>query len=141
MRFANELNPTEAELRTWAAEAGADEPSQDWDMILSWGMERGRLRVIIDLAADTSLPNHWFFLLTLYSWVEHVAGCPNYSIMRPAYAEWLDVARGVRDPAVKRWRHAAREIFQGRVPFDRGAWQAKWNAEYARYAPTNGNDG
>ena len=130
MRFARAHEPTEAELRAWAAEAGAAEPVQDWDLVLFWGMEPGRLRVFVELAADPALPNQSYFLYLLYSWVAYAAGREDFDARRPQYDQWLDrAARGVRDPAVKRWRHGARRIFQGVEPLDAASWSAALAAE------------
>lgn len=129
MRFAKSHNPTEAELRAWAAEAGAAEPEGDWDLVLAWGMEPGRLRVFVELAADPTLPNARYFLMALYTWVSYAARRPDFDSWRPQYDRWLDAAKGVRDPAVKRWRHRARRIFQGLDPFDAHAWGANFAAD------------
>jgi hypothetical protein len=129
MRFANSLNPTEAELRAWAAEIGAGEPMGDWDLVLSWGMEPGRLRLLVDLAADSTLPNAAFFLMALYTWVSYTARQKDFDRWRPQYDRWLDVAKGVRDPAVKRWRNRARRIFQGVDSFDYDSWWTTFTAD------------
>jgi len=129
MRFANSLNPTEAELRAWAAEAGAAEPTGDWDLVLSWGMEPGRLRLLVDLAADAALPNATYFLMALYTWVSFAARQKDFDSGRPQYDRWLDVAKGVRDPAVKRWRRRARRVFQGVDSFDNELWWKTFAAD------------
>ena len=140
MRFAKSHNPTEAELRAWAAEAGAAEPEGDWDLVLSWGMEPGRLRVLVELAADPTLPNAPYFLITLYTWVSYVARRDDFDSWRPQYDRWLDAAKGVRDPAVKRWRHSARRIFQGLDPFDADAWGAGMVADTGGSSPDAASD-
>jgi hypothetical protein len=129
MRFANSLDPTEAELRAWAAEAGAVHPTGDWELVLAWGMEPGRLRLFVDLAADATLPNAPFFLMALYAWVSYAARRTDFDSWRLQYDRWLDVAKGVRDPAVKRWRYRARRIFQGVDPFDYHSWWATLAAD------------
>ena len=140
MRFKKAHNPTEAELRAWAAEAGAPEPENDWDLVLSWEMEPGRLRVFVELAADPTLPNAAYFLMALYTWVSYVARREDFDSWRPQYDRWLDVARGVRDPAVKRWRHNARRIFQGLEPFDAEAWGGALLADTRRSLPDDATD-
>ena len=129
MRFANRFKPTEDELRAWAAEAGAVEPIQDWDLVLAWGMEPGRLRLFVELAADATLPNAPFFLLALYTWVAHAARQEDFDSWRPQYDRWLNEARGVRDPSVKRWRHRARRVFQGVDSFDYTSWWENFAAD------------
>lgn len=85
-------------------------------------MERGLLGRCIAFAADPDCPKSEFFLLVLYQWLETAARNDSFEVNRMSYDDWLDVARGVRAPAVKRWRHEARLIFQGVVPFDREKW-------------------
>jgi hypothetical protein len=129
MRFANPHNPTESELRAWAADGEAAEPAQDWELILAWHMDPSRLRALVDLAADPSLPHARFCLLALYQWVAYAAERPDFDGWRRQYDRWLDEARGVREPAVKRWRHAARLVVQGVEAFDRDRWWSVYAAE------------
>lgn len=121
MRFANPFHPTAAELHAWAADPQSIEPCEDWDLILSWEMDRGRLRTIINLATDPALPRSSFFFRVLYQWVSYVAGQKDFD---PRYDLWLDEARGVRDAKVKEWRHKTRLIFQGVEQFDYDKWWA-----------------
>ena len=125
------FNPTEAELRAWAAEPGADELTGDWDLVLAWNMEPERLRLLVELAADTTLPNAPLFLRALYTWVWYVGRQQDFDSWRPYYDRWLDVAKGVRDPAVKRWRHRTRRIFQGIESFDKESWWDDYAADIA----------
>ena len=122
MRIKDEFNPTEDELRQWAAEPGALHPTDDWELVLAWGMEPGRLRTIATLAADTTLPNARFFLIVLYTWVSWAARNKDFDSWRKQYDRWLDEVRGNKDPAVKQWRYRARRIFQGIDKFDYDAW-------------------
>jgi len=115
-------NPTEEELRQWAYAPDSEEPVQDWGMILSWQMDRGLLRHCIEFADDGDCPQAAFFLDVLYQWVCLEAGRASFEATRDIYDEWLNVAKGIRDPAVKRWRHHARLIFQGLEPFDSQKW-------------------
>lgn len=125
MRFANPYCPTTAELRAWAADPESVEPSQDWDLILSWEMDRGRLRTLVELAADPTVPQSSYCLQVLYQWVSYVAGQKDFD---SRYDPWLDEARGVRDEKVKQWRHKARLIFQGIERFDYDAWWSEFRA-------------
>jgi len=129
MRFANPHNPTEPELRAWAADADADEPSQDWKLILAWNMDAGRLRTLVSLAADTALPQARFCLLALHEWIAYAARQADFVARRQQYDRWLDEARGVRDPRVRRWRHRARLIVQGIEQFDDKQWWSAFTAD------------
>lgn len=128
MRFKNLHNPTADELRAWAADAAADEPAQDWELILAWHMDAGRVRALVTLAADPALPHARFCLLALYQWIAYAAGQPDFEVRRRQYDRWLDEARGVREPRVKRWRHRARLVVQGVERFDDDEW---WSAFFA----------
>ena len=122
MRFADAMHPTETELREWASQRDASWPKEDWDLILSWDMVPNRLRLFITLAADRALPGHEFFLGVLHQWVSYVARQEDFEIERSQYDQWLDQARGERDPAVKEWRRRASLVFQGIEPFDYDSW-------------------
>jgi hypothetical protein len=66
MKFADIVNPTEAELREWAADPEADYPeemSQDWDLIVA---DWSRADLIAELAGDAACPTRGFFLAVLY---------------------------------------------------------------------------
>lgn len=116
--------PTDDELRAWAYAPDSKEPVQDWGLVLSWQMDRGLLRRCIQLADDHDCPQAAFFLDVLYLWVEGLANGSDFAATRSMYDDWLNVASGITDQAVKRWRHHARLIFQGVDQFDRTKWWA-----------------
>ena len=129
MQFKDSANPTEPELRAWAAQAGADWPDQDWEVALARGIERKRLRLMAELADDESLPNARFFLLVLYTWVECHALDEAYGSWHAQFDRWLYETRGVRRPALKRWRHRARLVFQGVERFDAHSWWSRFETD------------
>jgi len=129
MRFHDPFKPAEEELRAWAADERALAPLQDWDLVLSWAMEPGLLRLCVELAADPFCPQASFFLMVLYHWVAVVARDKQFKLRLTMYDRWLEVVRGVDDPAVKRWRHRAKLVFQGTEPFVREEWWAAWRGE------------
>jgi hypothetical protein len=124
MRFRNHLDPSEDELRNWAYDPAASEPAQDWDLILSWRLDRGLLGRCVECAADPGCPKAGFFLRVLYEWVDAVARDDNFDFRRSMYDGWLDAVKGIRDDRVRAWRHRARLLFQGVEPFDRERWWA-----------------
>ncbi len=126
MRMRNACSPTEDELRHWAYDTTADIPMQDWELILSWRMERGLLARCVEYAADPGCPHAAFFLEVLYKWVEVVARYDRFEFLRSMYDDWLNVVHGVSDQRVKHWRHQARLVFQGVIPFEREKWWADW---------------
>jgi hypothetical protein len=85
-------------------------------------MDRGLLRRCIRFADDRNCPQAAYFLEILYLWVDGLAQGIDFPVTRGLYDDWLDVARGINDSAVKRWRHHARRIFQGLEKFDREDW-------------------
>src|SRR3954451_21170744 len=113
MRLSNPFRPSEDELRGWAYDPAAPEPVQDWDLVLSWRIDRELLGCCVECAADPDCPRADFFLTVLYEWVDAVARDDSFDFRRPMYDEWLDVANGTRDGRVKDWRYRARLLFQG----------------------------
>ena len=66
MRFIDVWNPTEAELREWAADpdpGNSEEMPQDWELAIA---EWTHVDLITELAGDSSCPNRGFFLAVLY---------------------------------------------------------------------------
>jgi hypothetical protein len=92
-------------------------------------MDAGRLRTLVALAADATLPHARFCLLALYQWIAYAAQQPDFEARRPQYDRWLEEARGVRDPGVKRWRHQARLVVQGVERFDHERWWSGFTAD------------
>ena len=125
MNFRKATCPTHEELRAWAAESDTAEPLPDWDLVLSWRVEPGLLRLCIELAADPRSPKARFFLMVLYQWVAVVARNEQFEALRPMYNQWMEVARDVDDLAVKHWRHRALLVFQGVEVFE---WDRWWNS-------------
>ena len=59
----NPLDPTDAEIRSWAYDVEAVEPVQDWDLII-WGLADPNL--LAELASDSGCPTQSYFLSCLY---------------------------------------------------------------------------
>jgi hypothetical protein len=129
MHFRHPSYPTDDELRAWAADDDPVPPVQDWDLILCWRMDPGLLRLCVELAANAGAKASSFFLLVLYRFVVVVANDSQFDIKRSTYDSWLEVARGAKHPAVKRWRHEARLVLQGLKPFDRDNWWELWSQD------------
>ena len=117
------------ELRQWAYDADADEPTPDWDLVLCWSMVRGRLRLIAELADDAACPHADFFLLVLYRWIDYLCRDRGVDTAVPKKESHFDEIRGVRNPKVKRWRHQALRMLQGIEPYDRERWWQQCFAE------------
>jgi hypothetical protein len=85
-------------------------------------MDRGLLGRCIQYARDPNCPHANYFLDVLYLWVDGLARREDFTATRGMYDDWLDVAPGIKNVAVKRWMHHARPIFQGLAAFDRVKW-------------------
>jgi hypothetical protein len=128
MRLRNPSSPAADDLRSWAYDASAPEPMQDWELVLSWQVDRGFLAHCVQYAADPDCPKALFFLDVLYKWVDTVARDPAFEINRAMYDDWLDGVRGIASARVKDWRHQARLVFQNVAPFNRERWWEAWFA-------------
>jgi hypothetical protein len=125
MKFKDLSHPTEAELRQWASDPKSHLPSQAWELLLSWSMEPGLLRVCVELASDPDNAHRGLFRRVLYQWVETILKQAEFEAYRTIYEGWLDALKGLTDSAIKRWRYEARRIIQGVRPFERDQWWAE----------------
>jgi hypothetical protein len=66
-RFADEVKPTQAEIRAWA-HSGASEPMQDWDIVIA---EPENLEVPVELVGDPTCPSPSYLLGSLYCLAGH----------------------------------------------------------------------
>jgi hypothetical protein len=117
--FADEVNPTHAELRAWAAERGAMCPMEDWDLMITAGSENDM--VCLELAAS-DLPNADFFLRCLHI----VIGDALRTEWRTRSREEIEglVAQGApsANAAVRKWAQAARQVLSRPDTFDAEDW-------------------
>jgi hypothetical protein len=122
MKFADIVNPTEAELREWAADPTAsypDEMSQDWDLIVA---DRPRVDLIVELAGDESCPTRRFFLAVLYlmagDCVRNAAGNVNIPNLRALLARLENVHCG----SLRVFRTRALALLADPSKFDYSSW-------------------
>jgi hypothetical protein len=59
----NPSNPSSEDIRRWAFDAGAEEPVQDWDLLLSTVAQEN---FFLELASNDDCPKSEFFLALLY---------------------------------------------------------------------------
>jgi hypothetical protein len=114
-------NPTDYELRAWAAEPGAVEPVQDWDVMIA-GLPHPALYV--EMAGDYGCPNRAYFLRVLYLLVGDAVRTEFRVRSRDEVLTLLERSRRVRHPAVQAWRHRARALLDDPSTFDYDAWCA-----------------
>ena len=61
--MTNPSNPTSEDIRSWAFDADAEEPVQDWDLLLSTVAQEN---LFLELASNDDCPKADFFLALLY---------------------------------------------------------------------------
>jgi hypothetical protein len=111
--FADVVNPTAAELRAWAY-AGADEPIEDFEMMLD---ATDVLPVVIECAADPLCPEQDFMLRSLYCTVGHLQ-VEDRARVRAVAAS----ARESSDAAVRTWAARATGVIDGTQEMNRPEW-------------------
>ena len=119
------IDPSPDDLRAWANDPDASPLKGDWELVLTWDMEPGRLRACIELAETHTNPHFVFFRQVLLEWVCQAVRSPEFAQRRQLYDAWLDQAKGIRDPWLKNWRHTAKLIFKGLEPYDNASWWAR----------------
>jgi hypothetical protein len=131
MKFRSPTNPSLDDLRAWGYDSEATQPIPDWDLVLTWTMERARFALCLELASDPNCPKWRFFLDLLYFVFEY--GSRHGGIRdRPwQYQSFLELARGIDDPHVKHWRHRAGLLFGRPESFD----ASQWNFDRDPFAP------
>lgn len=111
--FEDWVNPTAAELRTWAY-ANAYEPSQDFEMMLDG---REVLPVVVECAEDPGCPTKDFMLIALYCTVGHVDDDDRQRVRAVALQSC-----GSTDPAVRTWGRRAVAVIDQPELMDRDDW-------------------
>ena len=122
MKFADVVNPTEAELREWAADPNAHYPqemSQDWDLIVA---DWPRVELIAELAGDDTCPTRGFFLAVLYlmagDCVRNAAGNVNIPNLRTL----LGRLQNTRSESLSLFRTRALALLDDPSKFDYSLW-------------------
>ncbi|MEU5257982.1 hypothetical protein [Amycolatopsis sp. NPDC021455] len=105
--------PTADSIRAWAY-SGADQPSQDWDLLVA---ELEHLPLLLELVGDPGCPARAreTLLGSLYCMVGHT----------PDKKQFLDAARVARQSAdawLVTWARRVREIIDHPQAFDRADW-------------------
>ena len=106
----DEWNPTPDELRTWAYDAGATWPNEDWDLAVT---RDDRSAAILQFATDLACPSRNFFLRCLYLLVGDAVRS-NVAIHRREVV--LDLLARIPDecpPDVARWAERSRTLLSG----------------------------
>lgn len=115
-------HPTAEELRAWAFDADADEPVQDWDLILSWIAYED---VYAELASTKTCPKADYFLALLYFIVGDAVRAEYRNRSRPDI-EALISKLEQRFPAyvIRQWGNRSRELLAHPETFRYKDWCA-----------------
>lgn len=110
--FADEVNPTPAELRRWAY-SGAPEPMEDFDVIAA---EVRLLPTLTDLASDPACPSREYLLGSMYCLVGHE------DRNDPRLAEAVAAAAASPDASMRTWAERVQQVLRSPDTFCRGDW-------------------
>jgi hypothetical protein len=122
MKFANIANPTEAELREWAAIRNVRYPAEmpeDWDLIVG---DWSRVDLIVELAADDRCPARTFFLAVLYLMAGDCVRTSGGRRNIPDLEALLARLEGTRSPRLQIFRSRALTLLADPSTFDYSLW-------------------
>ena len=120
--FKDALDPTEEELRRWAAIEGATYPpemEQDWDLMVA-SPERADL--ILALAGDAACPNRGFFLSCLYLMVGDAVRSEGSTWPLAEISSWLERQEDLADPSISLFRERANALLANPETFNYNLW-------------------
>jgi hypothetical protein len=111
-RIVDEVNPTQDEIRAWA-DSGADEPVQDWDIVIA---EPENLQLLLDLVGDPECPSRRYLQGSMYCLVGH-SDHADPRLMSAA----VD-AEAASDTWVSAWGRRVRHVLTHPSDFKRDDW-------------------
>jgi len=119
MPFSDPFIPSAAELKTWAYNAGVQEPIQDWDILVDWF---AYAPLVLSFAADSTCPNKGYFLHILHIMTGKIVRSP----MDPAQLfETITKAQEIQDPDVLAWVKASKYLLKHPGTYKYDDWFAK----------------
>ena len=113
------FNPTAAELEAWSLQPTAQQPVEDWDLIIT---DEENLEVIYRLAGDTTRAQWHFFLGCLYLFVADAWRTGFSAYPRIAVESLLSRVPEDAPSHLLRWRQRCRELLAGRCAYDYVLW-------------------
>ncbi|MFE0025827.1 hypothetical protein [Amycolatopsis sp. NPDC059021] len=116
--FEDVVNPTAAEITAWACTPGAEEPMQDWDLVLSH-TDKG---LLLELAADPSCPQRETMLSCLYIYAGDAVRTQYRAHPEHELLTMLDQAAGYAEPWTRTWATRTRALMAAPETFDYDAW-------------------
>ncbi len=119
--FVNKHAPTAAELRQWAYTSDAEEPCQDFDLILSWNWNTG---AYLDFVADPACPGSDYFLALLYLMVGDAVRTRFRNVAEVDVRAFIARADGTASQRLRTWQMRSLQLLKEPGEFDYDEWCA-----------------
>jgi hypothetical protein len=102
-------NPSADEIRTWAYDAAAQEPCEDFGLALKWTRHE---KALLECASDDDCPKQDFFLGVLYLIVGDALRSNYSSTNRPILEGFINRGDEYRHPAIQIWQQRSRDLIK-----------------------------
>jgi len=136
--FSDPWNPRPEEIRSWAYDADAGEPVEDFDLALTTA---GHEAVYLDLAADSACPHRRYFLHVLYLKVGDDVRSGYASTPEAAVRAFVGQGASSTNPDVRAWAERSRALMADPSLFDFASWcERGFAAEGAAPLPMSPDD-
>ena len=112
-------NPSASEIRDWAFDAGAIEPTQDFDLAIAWTQDE---RLYLDLASNDDCPKRRFFLAVLYLMVGDAVRSDFASQPRPIVDGMIANGDNFVHPDIQKWQQRSRRLLANPSTFNYDDW-------------------
>ena len=119
--FTDPLDPEAAELRAWAYAPDAEEPCQDFDLMLA---NTGREDLFVEFAGDDACPTREWFLSVLYLMVGDAVRTGFGTLSEPGVRTLLARADAVDSTPLRRWQQRSLCLMDDPGSFDYEEWCA-----------------
>lgn len=119
--FADPWNPQPEEIRAWAYEPDAVEPTQDFDLALSWSRHE---KAYLDLASDPACPSRRYFLRVLYLVVGDAVRTGYRTVPEPVVRGFVEQGSRYEHPDIREWQARSRALMADPTRFDYERWCA-----------------
>jgi hypothetical protein len=122
MDFHDPWNPTHDEVMAWAFDADAAEPSQEFELALSWA--RQHERTYLELAGDDGCPKRRYFLSLIYFMIGNAVRQEFKGVARPLVEGLIQLGDAVDHPDIRTWQARARGLLADPDEYSFDAWCA-----------------
>lgn len=119
--FSDPWNPSSTEIQSWAYDATAHEPCQDWDLALSWA---GHERDYLSFSADPHCPKQAFFLHVLYLMVGDAVRSRFGVAPESSVRGLLERSKAYPCKAIRLWHDRSLRLLKYPHEFDYETWCA-----------------